>query len=189
MHCQPTALGEVAPECIREGGTGNGDPRHARVCSRDPARGILLLFGARHASVGESSYFSWLCGTRGACECIASPRRSGKWPQNAFAKAVPDMGTQGTPKCAAGIRPAEFCYCLELATPPLAILSIFSCFAALGECVNALPARGAQGSAPGMHFRRRSEKRPAGAPARWEPTKSKKADSAARFPTKCPGGT
>ena len=82
-----------------------------------------------------------------------------------------------------------FCYCLELATPPLAILSIFSCFAALAECVNALPARGAQGSAPGMHFRRRSEKRPAGAPARWEPTKSKKADSAARFPTKCPGGT
>ena len=78
MHCQPTALGEVAPECIREGGTGNGDPRHAQVCSRGPARGILLLFGARHASVGESSYFSWLCGTRGACECIASPRRSGK---------------------------------------------------------------------------------------------------------------
>ena len=89
MHCQPTALGEVAPECIREGGTGNGDPMHAQVCSPGPARGILLLFGARHASVGEFNYFSWLCGTRGACECIASPRRSGKCAQNAFAKAVP----------------------------------------------------------------------------------------------------
>ena len=43
MHCQPTALREVAPECIREGGTGNGDPMHAQVCSRGPARGILLL--------------------------------------------------------------------------------------------------------------------------------------------------
>ena len=89
MHCQPTALGEVAPECIREGGTGNGDPRHAQVCSRDPPRGILLLFGARHASAGNSINFFLLCGTRGACECIASPRRSGKCTQNAFAKAVP----------------------------------------------------------------------------------------------------
>ena len=45
---------------------------------RWPERKILLLFGARHASVGDSSYFPLLCGTRGACGCIASPRRSGK---------------------------------------------------------------------------------------------------------------
>ena len=121
MHCQPTALREVASECIREGGTGHGDPRHAQVCSRDPPRGILLLFGARHASAGNSINFFLLCGTRGVRECIASPRRSGKCVRNAFSKVV--------------------------------------------------------------------KKRPAGAPTRWKPTKSKKVNGAAKSRTKCPGGT
>ena len=54
----------------------------------------------------------------------------------------------------------QLCYCLELPTPPLATPSIFPCFAAPEECVNALPAHGAQGSASRMHRRRWSRKCP-----------------------------
>ena len=110
MHCQPTALGEVAPECIREGGTGNGDPRHSQVCSRDPAREILLLFGARHASAGNSINCFLLCGTRGVRECIASPRRSGKCVRNAFPKVVGKAPRWGPhPLGTHQVQKSEFC--------------------------------------------------------------------------------
>jgi hypothetical protein len=64
-----------------------------------------------------------------------------------------------------GIRvrhPPEFAIIAGHGKPPFAVPAFSMSPAALAECVNALPAHGAQGSSPGMHRRRWPQKCPVG---------------------------